>query len=101
MNGSGLKQRTAMLLAAVAAMIPLLHSTFSRRDSRGFVLVALLIPFVCLWLFADLYLLPLPLLLIMGWLWSILSLRKRSGSLLFSAGTVLLFMGIQFTITLF
>ena len=68
-----------LLLVGLGASIPALHRLFRERDSKVILLLVLLAAMVALWLLSGIYFLGLPLLLLLGRLWSILCRRGRSG----------------------
>lgn len=80
-----------LFVAGIAACVPLAHSIWKEKNSEALLAGLLLIAFTLLWLISDVYLLAIPLLFILGWLWSVYCQRDRRGYAAGSACVVLLF----------
>ena len=68
-----------LLFLGGSACIPLLHSLFSQKDSNALLLLILLVAYLFLWVISGVYLLGIPLLLLVGKLWSIFCQRESCG----------------------
>ncbi len=77
-----------LFLAGGVALVPLCHGAFRLRQRRCLWLLCLLPVFLCQWLLCGNYLLPLPLLLVLGYSWSVLCRRERGGWVLLHAGVI-------------
>lgn len=78
-----------LLLVGLGAGIPALHRLFRERDSKMILLLVLFVGVFALWLLSGVYLLGIPLLLLLGRLWSILCRRGRSGFCILSCCVLL------------
>lgn len=65
-----------LLLLGGTACIPLLHGVFSQKDSSALLLLIVLVAYLFLWVISGVYLLGIPLLLLLGKLWSIFCQRE-------------------------
>ncbi len=86
-------------LSGCSACGCLVHLLFKEHDNAAAMILCLLLPFTLLWLLGGAYLLPLPLLLALGRLWSYESGQGHSGFAVASAGALgVLFYGALFLI---
>ncbi|MBQ3216846.1 MAG: hypothetical protein IJB35_03415 [Oscillospiraceae bacterium] len=80
-----------LFLAGSLSLIPLLHGVFLLKDSRCLWLLGLLPCVGVLWLLCGIYLLPLPLLLILSYQWSVNSEKGKHVLTLLSAASMAVF----------
>lgn len=83
-----------IFLAGGAAAVCLLHAIVRRRDSLAVALLVTAACFALPWLFGGMYLLTLPLVLLLGRLWSIWRRRACTAFVLLSAAVLLVADGI-------
>lgn len=76
---------TFLLVSGSAACIPMLHRLFREKDSSALLLLVLLLAFPILWLASGVYLMGIPMLLILGKLWSYFCQREKQGFAVLSA----------------
>lgn len=80
-----------LLLLGSAACIPLLHRLFREKDSSALLLLALLVGFSILWVASGVYLMGIPMLLILGKLWSCYCQREMRSFAVLSACGLMIF----------
>lgn len=80
-----------LLLLGGAACIPLLHNLFREKDSSAVLLLVLLLGFLLLWVVSGVYLMNIPMLLILGKLWSRFCQRELRGFAALSACLLMAF----------
>ena len=68
-----------LFLLGLGACVPALHRLFRERDSKALLLLVLLAGTAVLWAMSGVYLMGIPLLLLLGQLWSVLCRRERMG----------------------
>ena len=82
-----------LFIAGSLSLIPLLHGVFCLKDSRCLWLLGLLPCVGVLWLLCGIYLFPLPLLLVLGYQWSVNSEKNKHVLTLLSAASLAVFYG--------
>lgn len=74
-----------LFLLGTGACLPLLHGLIREKNSSDLLLPVLLLACLLLWLLSGVYLLSIPMLLILGRLWSIFCRRGKLGFCVLSA----------------
>lgn len=82
LTGSLRRSGVFLLLAGAVSLLPMCHGAFRLRRSECLWALGLLVLPLCLWLVTGYYLLALPLLLALGWQWSVLTQRGRGALVL-------------------
>lgn len=59
-----------LFLGGIAAIVPNAYGIVRYRDSRCILLLLLLLPFGLMWLCGGAYLMSIPFVLLMGWMWN-------------------------------
>lgn len=86
-----------LLLCGVAATVCAIHGTVRLRECRCILLTALLLVFAALWVFGGTYLMTLPCILLLGWMWRICAERGHTYFvILFLAAVISLYGAILF-----
>ena len=88
-----LRGDAVLFLLGAASLLCVAHGALKRRDSRCLMILLLQLPFVLLWLLGGTYLLPVSLLLAVGWVWKTFAARGKGAYVLCSAGAVALCYG--------
>ncbi|MDR0889791.1 MAG: hypothetical protein LBM28_03975 [Oscillospiraceae bacterium] len=75
-----------------AAILPLLHGLYKRRDVRCLLILLLAIPFAAMWLVSGVYMMPLVFVLAMCYVWrSYIARRKGAAAMWMAAFTVVFY----------
>lgn len=89
-----------LLLAGAASVIPAIYGIVRYRDGRCLMLLLLLVPFGAMWLCGGAYLLSLPFLLLLCWMWKSYAERGRALLAVASPITVLAFAALEIAVWL-
>lgn len=84
-----------LLLAGAAAVLPALYGVIRCRDSRSLLLLLLLVPFAAMWVCGGAYLMSIPFVLLLGWMWNSYVERDRTLLAIASPVTVLAFAALE------
>lgn len=86
-----------LLLCGAAATVCAIHGAVRQRECRCILLTALLLVFAVLWVLGGTYLMTLPCILLLGWMWKICAERGHTYFvILFPAAVISLYGAIIF-----
>lgn len=84
-----------LLLCGLAAIVCAVHGALRLRESRCVLLLVLFAAFLVLWALGGVYLLPLPLILLLGWAWKICAERGHTYFVVFFLAVVISLYGVS------